>query len=106
MGSTWLKCHHFLGNASQFSITFSGNRLKNEHFCFLLNDQKSISEQMKTFRLFSKIFGLKPNISKCEVAGIGSLKGVKISVSSIKYIELRTKVIKILGVYIFLITKI
>ena len=36
-------------------------------------DLTSISELMKTFRLFPKFSGLKPNISKCEVAGIGSL---------------------------------
>ena len=45
-----------------------------------LNDEKSIRELMKTFKLFSKISGLKPNILKCEVAGISSLKGVKIAV--------------------------
>ena len=29
---------------------------------------------MKTFKLFSDFFGLKPYISKCGVSGIGSLK--------------------------------
>ena len=35
---------------------------------------------MKTFKLFTKFSGLKPNILKSEVAGIGSLKGVKMAV--------------------------
>ena len=43
---------------------------------FFLNDQKSIRELMKTFKLFSKFSDLKSNILKCELAGIGSLKGV------------------------------
>ena len=53
---------------------------------FFLNDQKSIRELMKTFKLFSKLSGLKPNILKCKVAGIGSLKGVKMAVCGIKLI--------------------
>ena len=32
---------------------------------FFLTDQKSFSELMKNFRLFSKFSDLKPNISKC-----------------------------------------
>ena len=54
---------------------------------------------MKTFKLFSKFSGLKPNILKCEVAGIGSLKGVKMAVCGIKCIDLTTETIKILGVH-------
>ena len=38
---------------------------------------------MKTFKLFSEFSGLKPNILKCEVAGIGSLKGVKMAVLNV-----------------------
>ena len=53
-----------------------------------LNDQKSISELMKTFKLFSKFSGLKPNILKCEVAGIGSLKRFEMAVCGIKCIDL------------------
>ena len=44
-----------------------------------LNDQKSIRELMITFK-FSKFFGLKPNILKCEVAGMGSLERFKMTV--------------------------
>ena len=64
-----------------------------------LNDQKSMTELMKTFKLFSKFPGLKPNILKCGVAGIGSLKGVKMAVYGIKCIDLITETIKILGVH-------
>ena len=54
---------------------------------------------MKTFKLFSEFFGLKPYIPKREVAGIDSLKGVKIAVYGIKYINSTTESIKILGVH-------
>ena len=66
---------------------------------FLLNDQKSIRELMKTFKLFSRFSGLKPNILKCEVAAIGSLKRVKMAVCGIKSIDLTIETIKILGVH-------
>ena len=66
---------------------------------FFLNDQKSIRELMKTFKLFSKFSDLKSNILKCELAGIGSLKGVKMAVCGIKCIDLTAKIIKTLGVH-------
>ena len=53
---------------------------------------------MKTFKLFSKFSGLKRNMLKCEVAGIGSLK-VKMAVCGINCIDLTTETIKILGVH-------
>ena len=54
---------------------------------------------MKTFKLFSKFSVLKPNILKCKVAGIGSLKEVKMAVCGIKCIDLKTETIKILSVH-------
>ena len=65
---------------------------------FFLNDQKSIRELMEAFELLSKFSGLKPNILKCQNAGIGSLKGVKMAVCGIKCIHLTTETIKTLGV--------
>ena len=49
-----------------------------------LNDQKSVKELMKTFKLFPKFSGLKPNMLKCEFAGIDSVKGVKMGVFGVK----------------------
>ena len=66
---------------------------------FFLNDQKSITELMKNFKLFSKFSELKPNILKCEVASIGSLKGVKMAVCGIKYIDLTTETLTTLGAH-------
>ena len=52
---------------------------------------------MKIFKLFSKFPGLKLNILKCEVAGTGSLTGVKMTVCGIKCIDLTAETIQILG---------
>ena len=43
--------------------------------------------------------GLKPNKSKCEIAGLGALKGVKLALCGVEYIGLMFNAIKILGVY-------
>ena len=66
---------------------------------FLVNGQKPIKELMKTFKSFSKLFGLKHNVLKCEFADIGSLKEVKIAVCGIKRIDLTTGTIIILAVH-------
>ena len=65
----------------------------------------SIKELLNTISLFSSISGLKPNVSQCEVAGIGLLKGVKVAVCGIKFIDLTKDVIKILGIFFFLYNK-
>ena len=46
---------------------------------FFLRDKISIKELINTFATFSKYSGLKPNHEKCEVAGIGVLKSVKVA---------------------------
>ena len=65
---------------------------------FFLNAQRSIRELLKTFKLFSKFSGLKPNTLICKDGGICSLKGIKMTVCGIKCIDLTTETIKILGV--------
>ena len=54
---------------------------------------------MKAFDICSSFSGLKPNKSKCEVAGIGALKGVKIALCGTKCINLRLNSLKILGIH-------
>ena len=56
---------------------------------------------MKTFKLFSKFSDLKPNILKCENAGIASQKGVRMAVCGIKCTDLTTETKKILGLHFF-----
>ena len=54
---------------------------------------------MKTFDIFSTFSGLKPNKSKCEIAGLGALKRVKLALFGMECIDLMFNAIKILGVY-------
>ena len=48
---------------------------------------------MNVFDTFSIYFGLKPNKSKCEIAGIGLLKGVSMELCGMK------NSVKILGIH-------
>ena len=44
--------------------------------------------------------GLRPSVSKCEIAGIGSLKNANVAVCGLKSLDLTKESIKILGVHI------
>ena len=66
---------------------------------FFLRDKRSIKELLNTFATFSKYSGLKPNHEKCEIAGIGVLKSVKVAVCGMKCIDLCNDTIKITGVH-------
>ena len=66
---------------------------------FFLKDKESSIEVMKAFDIFSSFSGLKPNKCKCEVAGIGTLKGAKMALCSMKCIHLRLNTVKILGIH-------
>ena len=66
---------------------------------FFLNDLLSVKNLIDTFTVFSLFSGLKANFSKCEIAGLGSLKGVLEAVCGLKSINLTTDTIKILGVH-------
>ena len=54
---------------------------------------------METFSTFSQYFCLKPNYEKCEIAGIGVLKSIKVVVCGVKYIVLFKYIITITGVH-------
>ena len=49
--------------------------------------------------MFSPFPGFKPNISKCKIGGLSPLKGVEMSVCSMKSADLTRDAIKILGIY-------
>ena len=66
---------------------------------FFLKNKESIEELVKTFTLFSPFSGLKSNISKYEICGVGPLKGVKMAVCGMKSVYLTRDAIKILGIY-------
>ena len=44
---------------------------------FFLKDKNSTKELLNTINYFSSFLDLKPNLSKCEVTGIGAVKGLK-----------------------------
>ena len=52
-------------------------------------DKESLIEVMKAFDIFSSFSDLQPNKYKCEVAGIGALKGVKMAPCGMKCTDLR-----------------
>ena len=66
---------------------------------FFLSNQQSVTEVIKVFEQFLLFSGLKPNKSKCEVAGIGALKRVSVALCGMECIDLTTKTIKILGIH-------
>ena len=66
---------------------------------FFLENKESIEELVKTFTLFSSFSGLKPNFSKCEICGLGPLKGVEMTVCGMQAVDLTKDAIKILGIY-------
>ena len=66
---------------------------------FFLKDVNSIKEIVNSIHIFSRFSGLRPNLSKCEIAGIGILKGVKVAVCGIQCVDLVSDTIEILGTH-------
>ena len=66
---------------------------------FFLKDNKSVKKVMNLFDTFSIYSGLKPNESKCEIAGIGVLKGVSKELCGMECIDLTKHSVKILGIH-------
>ena len=60
--------------------------MKIQFFIFLKNSNCIIS-------------GYYPDTAKCKIAGIGILKGMQVAVFGIRCIDLKSKTIKILGIY-------
>ena len=56
-------------------------------------------EVINAFHKFSLVSGLKPNEAKCEIAGIGVLKGVPLALCGMDCIDLTKKTIKVLGIH-------
>ena len=66
---------------------------------FFLKDVNSIKEMANSFHIFSRFSGLRPNLRKCEIASIGVLKGVKVTVCGMQCVDLVLDTIKILGTH-------
>ena len=66
---------------------------------FSLRGKISIKQLIITFAMFSKYSGLKSNHEKCEIAGIGVLKSVKVTVFGMKCTDLCIDTIEITGIH-------
>ena len=64
-----------------------------------LQNEKSATEILNNFNIMSQFSGLKINKSKCEAAGIGVMKGVRMALCGEECVNLLTNAIKILGIY-------
>ena len=65
---------------------------------FFIENKESIEELVTTFTLFSFFSGLKPNISKCEICGLGPLKRVEMAVCRMQSVDLTRDAIKMLRI--------
>ena len=65
---------------------------------FFLKEISSVKMLAENFKKFLCFSGLKPNITKCEIAGLVPLKGVLEAVCDLKTADL-TDAIKILGIH-------
>ena len=66
---------------------------------FFLVDLASVKKILDIFSHYLRYSGLRPNFSKSEITGIGSLKGVKMAVCGIKCVNKKVNTIKILGIH-------
>ena len=55
---------------------------------FFLKDISLVKMLFETFKEFSCFSGLKPNIAKCKITGLGPLKGVLEAVCALKTVDL------------------
>ena len=63
-----------------------------------LKNTESVVNILEIFKRFSHFSVLKTNKSKCEIAGIGVLKGAKVALCDIRCENLHGDTIKILGI--------
>ena len=66
---------------------------------FYLKDSNSVYALVHVIKTFSKYSDLKPNYDKCEIAGIGVLKGVNRALCGFKPVDLTKSTIKVLGMH-------
>ena len=66
---------------------------------FFLKGRKSIIELMSELNTFSKFSGLKPNKTKCEIAGIALLNEVQVALCGMNCVNRNNETMKILGLH-------
>ena len=66
---------------------------------FFLEDEGSVKKVMNVLDILFIYSGLKPNKSKCEIAGTGFLTGKSMELYRMECIDLTKKSVKISGIY-------
>ena len=66
---------------------------------FFLRDVPSVEELINSFNQFCHFLGLKFNIEKCEIAGIGSLKEVTKALCGSKCVDLSNDAVELLEIH-------
>ena len=66
---------------------------------FFVRNIESVINLLEHFKHFSQFSSLKPNKSKCEIAGIGALKGLKVALCGMRCVNLYEDTIKILRIH-------
>ena len=93
-----VKANHNIRGVNIFQYTYLYTAYADDTTYFLKN-KNSIRQLMETFSTFSQYSCLKPNYEKCEIAGIGVLKSVKVAVCGMKCVDLCKDTIRITGVH-------
>ena len=67
---------------------------------FFLKDLDSVKNVLEMQNQFYVVSGLRSNFSKCEIAGIGSLRDENVALCALKSLNLTKESINILGVHV------
>ena len=93
-----VKANHKIRGVNVFQYTYLYTAYSDDTTFFLKN-KNSIRQIMETFHTFSQYSCLKNNYKKCENAGIGALKSVKVAVCGMKCVDLCKDTIRITGIH-------
>ena len=67
---------------------------------FFVEDLNSVKVILSSLDQFYTLSGLRPNLSKCEIAGIGVLKDGNVALCGLKSVNLTKDRMKILGAHL------
>ena len=102
---TLIKSKDNINGIDLYDYSFLSNAYADDS-TFFLKDIAPVRILVATFKVFSCFSGLKPNISKCEIAGLGILKwaqeilkGAQKAVCGLQNIDLTNDTIKTLGIH-------
>ena len=93
-----VKANHKIRGVNVFQYTYLYTAYSDDTTYFLKN-KNSIRQIMETFHTFSQCSCLKNNYKKCENAGIGALKSVKVAVCGMKCVDLCKDTIRLTGIH-------